>query len=286
MTELDRRLNAFRDDLADEQLRGRVTAQRFAAGEPASIAVAVADVHSRPDSAAAIDTQLLRGDAVTVFERGPAWSWVQAARDSYVGYVPAAALAAPAPAATHVVCVQRSFTYPEPELKTPVTGCLSLATGVVVAEFAETRGNRYAVLDTGEALMAGHVRPAGEHASDYVAVAEMLEHTPYLWGGTSGFGIDCSGLVQIALRMTGRDVVRDTDMQAAALGEPVEPGEGLSGLRRGDLVFWKGHVAILTDEREILHANGRTMIVSREPLRAAVERIAEHYGPPTGFRRP
>jgi cell wall-associated NlpC family hydrolase len=117
-------------------------------------------------------------------------------------------------------------------------------------------------------------------------VAEALLSTPYLWGGTSAFGIDCSGLVQLSMRMAGRTVPRDTDMQASGLGEPFDPGADLAGLRRGDLVFWKGHVAIMLDGKNIIHANGHAMMVSRERLSDAVERIAYLYGGPTGFRRP
>ena len=121
---------------------------------------------------------------------------------------------------------------------------------------------------------------------DYVGVAEQLLSTPYLWGGASAFGIDCSGFVQLSMRMTGRSAPRDSDMQAAHLGEPLDPGKDFAGLRRGDLVFWKGHIAIMLDGRNIIHANGHTMMVSREPLAEAVERIAYLYGGPTGFRRP
>jgi cell wall-associated NlpC family hydrolase len=157
---------------------------------------------------------------------------------------------------------------------------------LAVTGTAETRGTLYALLPSGEAVIAKHVRPLDEHAGDYVAIAEDFLGTPYLWGGVSGFGIDCSGLVQLAMRMTGRDVLRDSDMQAAGLGEAFDPGPDRSGLRRGDLVFWKGHVAIMTDSRNMVHANGHTMLVSREGLQEAIERIGYLYGGPTGFRRP
>ena len=134
-------------------------------------------------------------------------------------------------------------------------------------------------------VFAGHCRPLAETEPDVAATAERLVGTPYLWGGRSGLGVDCSGLVQLALRMTGRNAPRDTDMQAASIGEPFEPGPGLAGLRRGDLVFWKGHVAIMTGDRDMIHASGHTMTVAREGLAEAVERIGYLYGGPTGFRR-
>ena len=281
MTVLDRRLNAFRPDLADERLRGRVEARRFAAGRPAAVAVPVADIKAAPAPEAGVDSQLLLGDAVAVFDEKDGWAWVQAARDAYVGYVRADALAAPAAAPTHVVVAPRSFVYSRDDLKSPRVEALSMGSGVAVSGHAESRGTRYALLASGGAMIAAHLRPAGGHAADYVAVAETLEHTPYLWGGTSGFGLDCSGLVQLAMRMAGRNAPRDTDMQERAFA-PVDPA---AGLKRGDLVFWKGHVAIMLDGENIIHANGHTMSVARERLRDAVDRIAYLYGGPTGFRR-
>lgn len=286
MTAYDRRLHAFRPDLADARLEGNVTAERFVAGRPARIVAPVADLLGEPRPDAGLDTQLLCGDDVTVFEEREGWAWVQAARDGYVGYVSGGFLGPRGDAPTHVVSAPRSFLYPGPDLRLPRLGELSLGSSVTVRDFAETRGTRYALLSTGEAMIAGHLRPAGEFSGDYVTVAETLLMTPYLWGGATAFGIDCSGLVQLSMRMAGRDVLRDTDMQAATLGEPIQPGDGFSGLRRGDLVFWKGHVAIMTDERTMIHANGHTMLVSREGLTEAIDRIGYLYGGPTGFRRP
>ena len=246
--------------------KGEVAAERFVAGRPARIVAPVADVQKEPRPDAAMNTQFLRGDDVTVFDEAEGWAWVQAERDRYVGYVSAGFLGARDGTPTHVVSVPRTFLYPGADLKLPRQGELSLGSSVAVTGFAETRGTRYAVLSSAKALIAGHLMPVGEHAEDFVAVAEMLVQTPYLWGGASGFGIDCSGLVQLSMRMAGRDVLRNSDMQAETIGDPIEPGDGFSGLQRGDLVFWKGHVAIMTDEKTMIHANGHTMLVSREGL--------------------
>ena len=286
MSDLDRRLNAFRPDLADARLRGRVEAARFVTGRPARVAVPVLDVRSAPRADAGLDTQLLDGDTVAVFDEAEGFAWVQAARDSYVGYVAAAALAAGAGSPTHIVAVPRTFAYREADMKTRATTCFSLGSRIRTVRQAETRGTLYALLETGEALVAAHLRPVDEEVADFVSVAELLDRTPYLWGGASAFGIDCSGLVQLSLRMAGRPAPRDTDMQAQAIGALLSIGEDLAGLRRGDLVFWKGHVAIMLDAENIIHANGHTMSVAREPLRQAVDRIAWLYGRPTGFRRP
>jgi cell wall-associated NlpC family hydrolase len=280
----DPRLHAYRPDLADEALRGTVEAERFVAGRPARVSVPVADMHAEPGGGLA--TQLLLGDAVRVFEERDGWAWVQADHDSYVGYVASPALAPAGPAPTHMVSAARTFTYPGPDLKRPRHACLSMGAAVAVTGFVENRGTRYAMLASREAVVASHLAAIGEVLADYVAAAEMLEGTPYLWGGASAFGIDCSGLVQLAMRMAGRRVPRDSDMQAASVGTPLDPGEGLTGLRRGDLVFWQGHVAIMTDAGAVLHANGHTMTVARENLDEAIERISHLYGRPTGFRRP
>jgi cell wall-associated NlpC family hydrolase len=280
---LDRRLNAFRSDLAEAALEGKVEAARFVEGTKARVAIPVAALRPRPDMAVGIDTELLLGEEVTVFDRADGWCWVKALSDGYVGYLLEKSLGELQPEPTHVVAVQRSFVYPEPELRKPYVGVLSMGSRIRVVGEAETRGNHYALLEDGTALYAAHCRPLGYNdGGDYVEVASRFMETPYLWGGRSGLGIDCSGLVQLALQMTGRSAPRDTDMQAAGLGEVIDRSE----LRRGDLVFWKGHVAIMEDPETIIHANGHTMTVARENFEAAVKRIGWLYNQPTGYRRP
>jgi cell wall-associated NlpC family hydrolase len=286
MTVHDPRLHAFRADLADIRLKGEVEAERFVAGTLAQIVVPVADMRRQPKLESGIDTQLLFGDTVRVFDQGDGWAWMQAERDNYVGYAAAKAIGPAGQEPTHIVSAPRTFVYPGPDLRFPRRAVLSIGSTLAVAGQVETRGTLYAVLPSGEAVIASHLCSIGDHAEDYVTVAENLLATPYLWGGASGFGIDCSGLVQLALRMTGRDVPRDSDMQAAGLGAAFDPGPDHSGLRRGDLVFWKGHVAIMTDGENMIHASGHTMLVSREGLNEAIARIGYLYGGPTGFRRP
>lgn len=280
---LDRRLHAYRDDLADTALQGQVTAARFVSGEPARLAVPVAGLRPRPDAASGIDTELLFGEDGTVFDRAGGWAWVQAKTDGYVGYLPESALATDGDQPTHHVIVPRTFVYPGPDLRFPLSAALSMGSRIAVVGEAETRGTRYFLLADGGAVVAGHCLPLGTYATDdYVAIAARFLETPYLWGGRSGFGIDCSGLVQLALQMTGRTAPRDSDMQASGLGAVIARED----LRRGDLVFWKGHAGIMTDEKTLLHANGHTMTVALEDFEAAVKRIGWLYEMPTGYRRP
>jgi len=281
MEKLDRRLHAFRPDLADVKLQGRVEAERFVEGRPARVVAPVSNIHAAPAFDAGVDSQLLHGEGVRVFDEAEGWFWIQAETDNYVGYVETATLAQGATDLTHVVCAVRSFVYPQAELKSPPVDAHSMGARVKVVGQEEKRGTRYALLAGGGAMIADHLRPVDDHAPDYVEIAERFLHTPYLWGGRSGFGIDCSGLVQLSMQMAGRLCPRDTDMQASGLGEPVDQPQ----LRRGDLVFWKGHVAIMLDEQSIIHANGHTMTVAIEPLEQAIERVARLYDRPTGYRR-
>lgn len=286
MSMLDRRLNAYRPDLADERLNGQVEAIRFTAGTLMQVSDSLVDLRAEPRPDSGPQTQIIFGDIVRVFEEQDGWCWVQAERDGYTGYVSAASLAKPVGESTHMVIVPRTFVYPGNDLRFPHSQALSLGSRVRIVGSSEKRGTEYALLESGEALIAKHLTPLGQHADDFVAVAETLLHTPYLWGGTSGFGIDCSGLVQLSMWVAGRSVLRDSDMQENSLGDIIEPNADYSNLKRGDLVFWKGHVAICQSPEMLLHASGHTMTVTLEPLKDAIQRIAYLYDLPTLIRRP
>jgi cell wall-associated NlpC family hydrolase len=282
---LDKRLNALRPDLADERLRDMVEAERFVEGKLMRITDPVVDVRSEPRGDAGIATQFLYGDDVLVFEDDNGWCWVQNERDGYVGYVVDTTIDRRVDEPTHIIIAPRTFLYPGSDLKYPRTKALSMGSLVTITGGEERRGTLYGILPSGEAIIAKHLVPIDEVTQDHVAVAETLMHTPYLWGGVSGFGIDCSGLIQLSLLMTGLPVLRDTDMQAASIGDLIEPDEDYHNLQRGDFVFWKGHVAMMASHSMLLHASGHTMSVTLEPLRDAIERIAYLYGKPTAVRR-
>lgn len=287
--QLDRRVNAYRDDLASKALMGKVQAGKFIEGERRNIIQPVVDMRPTPDNKIGIDTQLIYGDIVRVFEEEGAWAWVQSLRDNYVGYIDKKALSpsqSPLLKATHRICYPRSFAYRQPDMKTPASHALSIGSAICVVGKAETRGTKFVETADGFFIIAHHLIALDETDIDYVSVAETLLHTPYLWGGTSGFGIDCSGLVQICMLMAGEKVMRDTDMQAHTIGAELGFAAMDGGLKRGDLIFWKGHVGIMCDTQKLIHANGHTMTVANELLEDAVERIGYLYGFPTAIRRP
>jgi cell wall-associated NlpC family hydrolase len=219
---------------------------------------------------------------VTVYDEHEGWAWVQLHDDGYVGYLPSEALGEAGPEPTHKVRVIRTFLYPGPNLKLPDHGHLTLGSKVAVAE---VQGD-YARLATGGWVFAAHLGGLDAFEADYVGVAERFLHTPYLWGGRTSLGIDCSGLTQTVLAFAGIKAPRDTDMQERELGTPVAAKPDLSGLLRGDLVFWKGHVGLMMDETHFIHATGHSMTVMIEPLAVAEERIRRtSYGPISAIRR-
>ncbi len=277
---LDPRLTAARSDLADIRLRGQVEAARFVEGRPARISAPSAPLRRRPDLQAGLDTEAVMGDAVTVYDASGGFAFAQIARDGYVGYLPEAALGPADPAPTHRVAALRTFVYPAPDLKRPHVAHLSLG----AAFAAEAREGAYWRLPGGGYVFADHAVRLGQTEPDAASVAERLVGTPYLWGGRTSLGLDCSGLVQLCLESAGRACPRDADQQERALGSALPPG--LEGLCRGDLVFWKGHVGMMLDAQRLIHANGHHMAVAVEPLAAAVERIAEKsFGAVTSIRR-
>ena len=267
----DPRLTPMRADLAAESLRGRIDAPRFVGAMVRSVIASIAPLHRAPDGAAPVETQALFGEGVDVYETREGWAWVQLRRDGYVGYLAADALGA-AGVPTHRVTSLRTHLYPAASVKTPPR--LALPMGALLRIDAEARP--FARLDGGGFTIASHLAPVEAKADDFVAIAERFLHAPYLWGGRTSEGVDCSGLVQGALAAGGVAAPRDTDMQEAELGEALDPRA--RDLRRGDLVFWKGHVGMLRDGAALLHANGHHMMVVSEPLEEAIRRTQEKGG--------
>ncbi|MXN66412.1 glycoside hydrolase [Stappia sp. GBMRC 2046] len=284
---LDKRLHPVRPDLAARSYQGRVDAARFVDGTKKRVTRSIAPIRPEPRTDRSIDTQALFGETFTVYEEtAEGWAWGQLETDGYVGFMPSDALVADSPAPTHRVAALRSYRYPYAELKSPPLDLLSMGSLVAVAGYETTRGLDYALLADGSAIVAKHLVPLDHRVGDWVSVAESFAGTPYLWGGRSSLGLDCSAILQLAAQAGGVKIMRDSYMQEETAGEALDISAGLPDLKRGDLVFWKGHIGIMRDAETLLHANGFTMMVSSEPLAGAIARIREKDGTPvTAVRR-
>lgn len=266
---LDPRRHAFRADLAAQSLKGRVDAPRYVAGTPAQIARPAVPLRKAPLASVALETEALFGERVLVYDVADGWAWVQLEGDGYVGYLPADALTREVGAPTHRVKAIGTFLYASAEIKSPPLMHLSLNAQLSVAETVD----RFYRLESGGYVIARHVAERDWRDRDFVEVAERMLGTPYLWGGRTRVGLDCSALVQLALNACGIPAPRDSDMQRDELGSPVDVPADLEGLQRGDLVFWPGHVGIMGDGVMLLHANAHHMAVAIEPLPEAAARI-------------
>jgi len=282
----DPRITPAREDLAAAYLKDRVVAPRYVSGTLHEVASALAPMHREPDLSAPVDTELLMGERVTVYDAAAGWAWAQAEHDRYVGYVLADALARPHDPPTHKVMAPASRLYLEPSAKALASAHLSFGCRLRIpgerghgafARVITHAGERYVPL--------AHIAPIAARAPDFVGIAEGLVGVPYLWGGRSSLGIDCSALVQLSLAAAGVAAPRDSDHQRLALGVSIGGPGQLGSLSRGDLIFWDSHVAIALDARRIVHANAKAMAVSIDDLIAFAGDAEESAGPIREIKR-
>jgi cell wall-associated NlpC family hydrolase len=279
---LDPRLTPWRADLAAKDLEGKVKAARFVEGRRMEVIAPQAPLRREPHPDALLGTEALKGERVTVYDAdAEGWSWGQLAADRYVGWLPSAALAPPGPAPTHKVMALRTLVFPGPSIKLPPHETLPLGAALNIVRIEE----RMAVTPSGGYVPAAHLVRIGDKETDFVAVAERFVGTPYLWGGKTALGLDCSGLVQIALSACGLSCPRDSDMQESALGALVDHQASSFQFARGDLIFWSGHVAIARDRESLVHANAFQMAVVIEPIAETIARIRGMGSEITSVRR-
>lgn len=266
---LDPRVHPYKADVAAKHLQGKVEAERFVEGVLHRVVEPITDIANDATGIArtpnARTSQALFGESFMVYQTQGNWAWGQLLTDNYVGWVSSLALVqADGSKSTHRVIAPLTRATNQ-SIKVLGNGPLPMGAQVKVSKAPiEVGGSSapFAQSDAG-AIPTGHLASLDSKVGDWVAVAERFLHTPYVWGGRSAMGIDCSALIQLALQQAGIPCPRDSDMQEADLGKAFDRTDGLM---RGDLIFWPGHVGAMVDATNLLHANAYAMATAIEPL--------------------
>lgn len=268
---LDPRVHPYKHDIAAKHLQGQAEAASFVEGVMHRVQDLITDIMS-DEIGQARTSQALHGEAFMVYQNEGYWAWGQLLTDGYVGWVSALSLVrAENQQPTHRVTVPLTRAT-DISIKVLGNGPLPMGALVCVSEPSiEVGGSSspFAQTDIG-AIPASHLAPLDSSVGDWVAVAEQFLHLPYVWGGRSALGIDCSALIQLALQQVGIACPRDSDMQERALGNIIDRA---AGVQRGDLIFWPGHVGVMVDAAHLLHANAYAMATVIEPLASVEARI-------------
>jgi cell wall-associated NlpC family hydrolase len=278
---LDPNLNPFRSDIGALKLKGIVEAERFVEPTLFQVTGGVASLRKVPAEDGEQLSQALHGDIIEIYEEVDGFGWGQMRSDGYVGWFDMAALSSPILPVTRKVATLRTYAFSDPCAKAPPFFLLSLGAQVCESGQAE---NGFVHCERVGWVYSAHLAPLDHNAPDAVAVAEQFLHAPYQWGGVESLGLDCSGLVQTAYKAAGIDLPRDSYMQATH-GLEVKMGRNFEGLKRGDIICWRGHVALMLDDTNIIHANSHHLKVSVENLAQASKRICALYGDILSIRR-
>ena len=276
----DPREYAYKAGLAADYMRGLIGSQKFVVGKMFQVKINVASLKKSPDQSSEQVSELLFGEEIIIYEIVNAWAWGQSQTDGYVGYVSMDHISSKVQENTHEVTALRAFVYRQPDIKAPTITCLSMSSQLSITH---SKG-LFAHIENLGWIFEKSIRALGGIESDFVSVAQKFTGTPYLWGGRSSFGIDCSGLVQLSLRGVGVLCPRDTDQQASSVGSPIN--DEITKLLRGDLIYMNGHVAIMVDPNTILHANAFHMSVEHESLDGFLSRLKQDNIHNVQARRP
>ena len=264
---LDPREYAFRPTIAASYLQGIVAADQFSDGVVCSVTDSVLPLKNKPYDQAELASEMLFGEKFIVYESQGAWAWGQSQTDGYVGFVKSDGLSDRPASPTHEVKELKTFVYQRPDIKSPVLKGLAMGSKVSL----EKQNEKFICLKEGGWIIEKHVVELNVKEASFIAVARKYIGTPYLWGGRSSNGLDCSALVQLSLSRVGILAPRDTDQQEETVGSFC--GKNAKKIEKGDLLYTKGHVAIASGKTLILHANAHHMRVVEEPLQAFLSRL-------------
>lgn len=279
--ELDKAINPYRNDMAAVKLKNLVQVENYVEPKTYQIIANGAFLKSQADIESPSLTEALRGELIDIYEIKNGFAWGQLQNDYYVGYIETDALSDKIVKYTHKISVLRTYGFAIPKAQGRILNILSL--GAQINPIGEAQNGYVNCGDLGF-IYEKHIAPIDEFYNDPAQIAQLFLNAPYTWGGKQSIGVDCSGLAQVSFAACGLKLPRDARMQEH-IGQEIAINSNLDGLQRNDLVFWKGHVAIMLDDKNIIHANGLHMMTTIEPLKTANDRYEKLGTPIRKIRR-